>query len=179
MIREPWSRVLSAFWEDNYKNDLRAHPERFVTSERNCNLIKDFENYLKDETHETYHRLQQTAYCGLGNPSYHFDHVLDISNSFDGLKDAPRDKTEVHTRMISGWEACTVEQTPSFYDGRIASPHHLGAGNSTYWTNQFCSDHIESLFKRRYIEDLDMYRTYFPQKKTGCVAYAAEDSGCV
>lgn len=174
MVREPWSRTVSAFWEDNHKEDLKKYPEKFITSKKNCNLIGDFDSWLRGKR-ETCHRLPQTAYCGLG--SFHYDHVLDIRNGFDVLEDVFRNTT-AQQRMTSGWEKCTVGQSPSFYGAKINSPHVMGAGNLTYWTNQFCNKDIESLFQSRYSKDIEMYKKYFPNSNVGCVPYVKEDIGC-
>jgi len=170
MIREPWSRTISAFWEDNFKNELRINSSRFITPFRKCSLSNSFTNYLRrDQQRDTCHSRPMIDYCGLAHPSsYHFDHVLDISDSFDGLKEIFQNTTN-EKRLTSGWESCMVGNSTSFYNARLKSPHTMGGGNLSFWTQQFCTKESESLFLSKYAGDLKMYSRFFPMKTAGCI----------
>ena len=101
--------------------------------------------------------MKMVDYCGLGHPYYHYKHVLDISDGVSGLEEVLQ-KTTAGERKTSGWVACTVGNSPSFYDSRISSPHVTGAGNLTYWTSQFCTAITVSIFESKFSKDLELYR---------------------
>jgi hypothetical protein len=156
MIREPWKRVVSSFWEDHKKS---IHPDDYIKGTKSPELQKLFLGYLNSEP--TCHSHAMTHYCGLSELEY--DHVVDLDDGFEQLSQVL--PSELMTR---GWEKCTKGNVPSFYDSKINSPHH-GTANSSFWTYQLCTEEAIAQVQRNYSADFDLYQKHFPGKKSGCV----------
>jgi hypothetical protein len=155
MIREPWKRVVSSFWEDHKK---RINPAAYIKGTKSPELQKLFRDYLNSEP--TCHSHAMTHYCGLSELEY--DHVVDLDDGFEQLS-----KVLPSELMTRGWEKCTKGNVPSFYESKINSPHH-GTANSSFWTYQLCTEEAIAQVQRNYSADFELYQKHFPGKKSGC-----------
>lgn len=163
MVREPWKRSISAFWEDNL---YHLQPLNFLdpTQNKTSLLRKRFVEYLAIE-HDTCHSHSMVDFCGLSKLDY--DHVFDLDDGFKGLETVLGNEP----LMTTGWEICMQNNKSSFFDGRIDSSHH-GVGNSSFWMNQFCSNETSKLVHDKYSRDFDLYEKLGKKgvtDNTGCV----------
>jgi len=172
-IRNPWKRFISAFWQDNgsrphnYHLQGRINATDFMHGNKSCELQKLFEKYLseprKPPRNDTPHSRLMTKYCGLSH--FEYDHVLDLDDKFHGLESILAPYNDL---MTSGWESCMVNGRKSFYDDKIASPHH-SSGTSAFWSDQICTADFFTRFRSKYNDDIELYNKYFPEREVNCV----------
>ena len=162
MIRKPWHRAISAFWEDN-KSRLAPqtflHPSPFHKKK----LQLEFLAYLQGKN--TCHSHPMTDYCGLSH--FDFDYVPDLENGFYQLAEIFSKKQNI--LMTTGWDACMKDSNPSFFGDSIDSPHH-GIANSTFWSSMICTNRTLSLVYLKYANEFALYEKHFPGKRIGCIA---------
>ena len=159
MLREPWQRAVSAFWQDK-PEEIQAQQFLAPSASKMCSLQRAFRRYLESK-HFSCHKMPMVKYCGISH--FEFGHVLDLADGFKGLEPVFSD----NQLMTAGWNACMQNSEDSFFGGRISSPHHSEA-NSSYWTSLLCTEETLALVRSMYAEDFAVYARHFPERPLGC-----------